>query len=208
VAQPQRVAVFLDWQNVYKRARAAFHGPRDPYVNGQVHPLDLGLTLAERGPADIARELAFVRVYRGMPDQALDPFGYAAARRQHARWCRDARVILTTRRLRYPDGWTSDARDVGDPREKGIDVALAIDFVTMGIDGQFDVGVVMSSDQDLLPALEYLRRRSQTRGGFPVIEVAAWRSEQTRSMRLSLGNNKPFCHWLDKQTYWGLQDSR
>jgi hypothetical protein len=51
--------------------------------------------------------------------------------------------------------------------EKGIDVALAIDFVTMAVRGEYDVGVIMSTDTDLKPALEAV---AQMRGS-PYPEV-------------------------------------
>mgnify|MGYP001593267752 CR=1 FL=1 len=58
-------------------------------------------------------------------------------------------VTVTTRMLRYPKNWPQEKE-----REKGIDVALVIDFVTMAIDNQYDVGVLASVDTDLTPALQ------------------------------------------------------
>lgn len=43
--------------------------------------------------------------------------------------------------------------------EKGIDVALAIDFVAMAVEDKYDVGVIASCDTDLRPALEFVHRR-------------------------------------------------
>jgi hypothetical protein len=200
--------VFFDWQNVYMHARRSFHSDLDPFVKGQVNPVDLAEELTSRGPTGVERELVGIRIYRGIPDQAYNEKGYAAARRQRAAWERDSRVVVTGRTLRYPPGYVHGQTLTDEVREKGIDVALALDFVTMAGDGVFDVGIMMSSDQDLLPALERVDQRRRTRGSGPTVEVAAWTGHGGRAFRLSFGGNRPFCHWLDQQTYWGVVDER
>ncbi len=42
-------------------------------------------------------------------------------------------------------------------REKGVDVKIAIDIVIDAIKGAYDTAIVVSSDTDLVPALEYVR---------------------------------------------------
>jgi uncharacterized LabA/DUF88 family protein len=61
-------------------------------------------------------------------------------------------------------------------REKGVDVALAVAFVTMAVQRQFDVGIIMSGDSDLLPALEFVV--GLTPKGGPRAEIAAWRGSR------------------------------
>ncbi len=56
---------------------------------------------------------------------------------------------MIARDLRYPPDWPRRPA-----QEKGIDVALAVDFVTMVARGECDVAILFSSDTDLLPALE------------------------------------------------------
>ena len=58
---------------------------------------------------------------------------------------------MITQGLRYPPTWPTDPA-----QEKGIDVAWAIDFVRLAITGAYDVGVMMSTDTDLLPALRFV----------------------------------------------------
>jgi uncharacterized LabA/DUF88 family protein len=200
----EHVFVFLDWQNVYMRARDSFHDRSADFTAGQVNPLDLALELTKRGAPDSQRSLAQVRIYRGVPDQRYDAKGYAAARRQIASWERDQRVKVFTRTLRYPPDWKPG--DADGPREKGVDVQLALDVVTCGLDENYDTGIVMSADQDLVPALEYMDRRRISRGK-PRLEVAAWKGVQgRRPNRITIGGGRPFCHWLDQMTYWGVQD--
>lgn len=65
-----RVAVFIDYQNVYHCARDLFFpsGRAAPWL-GSVDPLRLGELLCRLGHAiDPGRRLTGIRVYRGQPD--------------------------------------------------------------------------------------------------------------------------------------------
>jgi uncharacterized LabA/DUF88 family protein len=181
-----RVVVFLDWQNVYRGAREAFCGYGAPHWEGQVHPLALGQLVAADSSFD--RRLHQVRVYRGQPDATRDPKGHAANAGQVATWRQSPLVHVTTHPIRYPRDWP-DSHQAGEkPQEKGIDVALGIDFVTMAVTGQFEVGVLMSTDTDLKPALEAVAQLTDTRG--VRAEVASWSSPVGHSRRLSIASRR------------------
>lgn len=198
-----RVVVFLDWQNVYKGAREAFCSFRAPHWEGQVHPLALGQLIAADSPFD--RRLHQVRIYRGQPDASRDPRGYAANARQVAAWRKSPEVHVTMRTLRYPLGWP-DSHQAGEkPQEKGIDVALAIDFVSMAVAGDFEVGVLMSTDTDLKPALEAVARLAPAQG--VRAEVASWSSPTGHSRRLSISPRRLYCHWLGRDAYESVVDA-
>jgi hypothetical protein len=204
VLVPDRVIVFLDYQNVYQGARRSFHSIQDPHWCGQVDPVRLGRYLAADSPFD--RELKQVRIYRGQPDSHRDPRGYGASRRQHAGWQRSPLVDLTVRALRYPYGWPKESQPGQRPQEKGIDVALAMDFALLAAHGEYDVGILMSTDTDLKPALEYVA--GLTDDGGARAEVAAWSGTGQHSRRLSIKSRKLFCHWIDEATYRSVTDHR
>ncbi len=195
----ERVVVYLDWQNVYMRARDAFQSHHDPYYKGQVDPIDLAELLTSRGK-DSDRELTQVRIYRGTPDQNFDPRAYAAARRQMAAWTRNRKIEIITTTLRYPSGWPKSTEH---PREKGIDVSLAVDLVVMGTAGDYDTAIVMSSDQDIAPAVEYIAGNHDLPAR---VEVAAWRGNMGRRPNRINTRTRVFGHWLTDQDYWGLMD--
>ena len=46
-------------------------------------------------------------------------------------------------------------------REKGIDVKLATDLITAAIDDRYDTAIVVSSDADLIPAIDWVRLRQK-----------------------------------------------
>ena len=194
-----RVVVFLDWQNVYNGAREAFCTQQAPHWQGQVDPVTLAQHLAADSPFD--RQLRQVRTYRGLPDATMDPKGYAACSRQVAAWQRSPLVSTTMRTLRYPKGWPARYRPGERPQEKGIDVALAIDFVVMASRGDFDVGILMSTDTDMKPALEAVA--SMTR---PRADVAAWSAPGRHNRRLAISSRNLFCHWVGKDVFDQIAD--
>lgn len=71
-------------------------------------------------------------------------------------WRQNRLVTVSTRPLNY--------RNPKEPKEKGIDVLIAIDLV--------DVGILCSADTDLVPALEAVVRLK----GESARETAGWSS--------------------------------
>lgn len=95
----------------------------------------------------------------GHPSQRNDPREYARAQRQRQHWERASdKVTILHRTLRYPRNWQPG--DPEKPREKGIDVMLAMDLVRGACDATsdctFDLAILVSADTDLLPAVEFV----------------------------------------------------
>ncbi len=158
-----RVGVFVDWQNCYRTARDAF-AFRGSGIDGNVKPLLLARALASKRPDGSEADLDRVRIYTGRASQVKDPVTYAANRRQFGAWASSDPdcVEVVARTLDYK---------LGKPREKGIDVQLAIDLVrTTLFRHEHDVAVLVSADTDLLPALELI----VSERGTDAIEVATW----------------------------------
>ena len=195
---PDRLVLFIDYQNAYREARAAFRGLIDHPQRGQFDPFRLGELIAERN-ARAPRELAQVRVYRGRPDRNRDPRTHGANVRQSVAQEVSERnkVMVITRPLRYPADWPSHAAE-----EKGIDVALAVDFVMMAVRREFDIGVIMSTDTDLKPALEAV----VSLRGNPRCEVAAWNGPTSHWRRITVRSARLWCHRLNEQDYAAVAD--
>lgn len=51
--------------------------------------------------------------------------------------------------------------DGGKPREKGTDVKIAADLITGAIDNLYDTAILVSSDTDLIPAIQYVRYKNK-----------------------------------------------
>ncbi len=55
--------------------------------------------------------------------------------------------------------------------EKGVDVAIVTDMIRLAWEAAYDIAVLVSSDSDLAPAIEFLdlRGRKIVQAGFPPI---------------------------------------
>jgi len=148
--KPQRVVVFVDYQNVMRDARRAFFDHPFGAADGQIDPVRYGRLLAARQPPgeDGRRALTQVRVYRGRPHSEKDPKTHAPHMRQTSAWEKAGAKVIT-RDLRYPRDWPKERAE-----EKGIDVALAIHAVMLAIRGLLDVAIIASTDTDQRPVLE------------------------------------------------------
>lgn len=183
--------VFVDYQNVHGWARRRFHPVNSHPAVGHIDPLRLGqhLVARRRRPS----ELTGVRVYRGRPIPDYQPRAAAANDRQTAVWERSATVTVIRRPLRYPADWPETPAS-----EKGIDVALAIDLVRLAMSKQYDVAVLVSSDTDLLLAVETLYDLRLAH-----IELATW----SGANRLRFpGSQLPWCHYINEGQYRALED--
>jgi len=182
------VVIVMDYQNVHLTGAHLFR-PHQPLHEWLVHPgkfanewrkARLRATYAPFSAGDSVRFR--VHVHRGLPDASLP--GYARNMAQKAHW--ETATALTTevrhRPLRYrkhyvsPGGWQIDPHS---GREKGVDVAVALDLVNAAT--YADVVVLASVDTDLKPAVEYARTN-----GTAQVETTAWYDAGTNEGRRQL----------------------
>lgn len=168
-----RVRVFIDGQNLYKGV-SRMHRAR-------VHPVLLARELAG------SRKLVRTDYYSGIHDKDENRSMFELVSRRHD-LVRDTGVRVTERTLRYhwewkvddklPPPWddkspkraTAKVKRYRGAREKGIDVALALDAVTAAFTDSCDVVIIVSRDRDLMEIANEINQRSETR---PVqVEVA------------------------------------
>lgn len=188
VKHADRVAVFIDWQNVYKAARRAFSLHNLPSEHGVFSPYKLARLLAAGNDRGANGKLVRVEIHRGLPSSKHDPVGFAANRRHSQAWMNECPelVIPRLRPLRYP----KDGLDA--PVEKGIDVQIALGAVEHALIGECEVAIIFSHDTDLLPAVEMISRIT----GISHIETASWTSP-THKSRLR-AKPEVFHHALDE----------
>ncbi len=191
----RQLIVFIDYMNTYKSARDAFgFEGLDQHWEGQINPRTLGELIAMRYKD---AELKQVRLYRGKPSNRQDPKGYAAFQRQQSVWEKTNLVEVITRDLRYPKAKNRK------PEEKGIDVLIALDFLTMAQKGEYEIGVLFSHDTDLVPALEQAADL-----GTAELAVCAWEPDDEYGHRLRLKGQQLRCHWIPRVDYVSVRDGR
>lgn len=183
--------VFVDYQNVHASARRQFHPVNVHPAVGHIDPLRLGQLLVARRKRP--SQLEGVRVYRGRPSPDHQAGSAAANDRQTAEWERSGKVTVIRRPLRYPCDWPTTPAV-----EKGVDVALAIDLVRMAMMKAYDAAVVVTTDTDLMPAIEMLYDLHLAH-----VEIATW----SGASRLRFaGTQLPWCHHLSEMDYRTVQD--
>lgn len=134
-----------------------------------------------------------VRVYRGRPNPERQPGAAAANDRQAAMWERSDQVTVVRRNLHYPSGYPASRAS-----EKGIDVAIAVDMIRLGMSGYMNTAILFSSDNDLIPAVEVLWGMPQCH-----VEVASWSG--AHRVRFP-GTQQPWCHHRNETDFHAVRD--
>jgi len=194
----EKLTLFVDAQSLYRGIRDAFFSATDSHVYGQVDLVKLANFICSQPPPGVTRILNEVRVYSGRPDPTKDPRTHAAHMKQCAAWSRGGAKVIT-RQLRYPKEWPKLKA-----QEKGIDVTLAIDFAAFAVDCLHDVGVLVSFDTDLVPAMEFVIRRPTIDCS---VEVVGLNSSKTPRRRLRVANHRLYCYWIDASLYSTIADA-
>ncbi len=142
---------FFDGQNLFQHAKEAFGHFHPNYDPKKLH----AAVCAARGWRP-----TLTRFYTGVPDPKEAPM-WAATWSNRVLAMKRVGIHVTTRHLRYRKQPATDAdgtpilnadgtpKIITTPQEKGIDVRLALDLVSLARKRQFDVALIFSQDQDL-----------------------------------------------------------
>jgi uncharacterized LabA/DUF88 family protein len=149
---------FIDGQNLYQHAKAAF---------GHHHPNYDPIKLHAAVCAAHGWKPNLVRFYTGIPnkDESEMWAGYWNSRVIQMK--RD-RISVTTRPLRYRKQDVIDqagnVKTVSVAQEKGIDTRLVLDIVSTARKKQWDVAVIFSQDQDLAEVVAEVKEIGKEQG--------------------------------------------
>lgn len=173
MAEKQKVAIVIDYQNVHMTAHDVFSSDLQIH-EALIDPIrfarriislkndDARITFERRGLAFPDSELGRVEVYRGLPSPEADPDGYRRNLKERAAWLKEAHLQhvdlkVTYRPLKYHYSYTNGRKCIDKqfpPEEKGVDVLCALALTRLARSGQYDCVVLASRDTDLVPALE------------------------------------------------------
>ena len=191
---PDRVAVFIDYQNAHLTPHDLWCPRESPKHLCLVHPGVLGQLLIKRRAQ--GGLLSVIQVFRGKPNSRREPALARYSDRQAEEWQRDPLVVVHRRELKYPHNYgTPECEE--KPQEKGVDVHLAISLVSAAYRSECDVAVVVSHDTDLLPAIQLAHELGLR------VEVAAW-GESHRLKDHSIA----YCHFLSDVDFRAVRDLR
>lgn len=150
----KRTFVFIDGQNLFHHAKAAF-GYQFPNYDPK--------KLSEYICTVKSWQISEIHFYTGIPSDLDKPFwNHFWTAKMAVMGTRGIRTF--SRQLRYrnqtitlPDG-TTTVTAVG--QEKGIDVRIALDVVRYALENKYDVALIFSQDQDLSEAVEDIKKIS------------------------------------------------
>lgn len=92
------------------------------------------------------------------------------------------------------------------PRQKGVDVELAVDVVRLAVEDAYDIGIVVSTDTDLLPAVEAVDRfRAKER--VPRLCTVGYTGLPKKLQLSEPGARQPFVFRINRATYLAVHDS-
>lgn len=191
-AKIERVAVLFDYENTRRNALDAFGSASCPPYLGVFDPIGLAEDLCRMRKRQ--SELSKVLVYRGRPVPDHQPTPARHFDRLNSSWSKSHLFEMKKRDLKYrffEDGSFS-------AQEKGIDVWLATDLISCSIKRTYDALIVVSTDTDLLPAIEFVLHQTNQH-----IEVACWQAKHIHPLqeRTHSGPRRPYCHFLPRDAF-------
>lgn len=100
---------------------------------------------------------------------------------------RRERMVIDDRVVNYEDLVKKgvSAIEFSRTREKGIDVKIAVDMLVGAIDNRYDTAILVSSDTDLVPAIDWIRYRAKKKVeyiGFSILDTGPLQ-EHTRPLQ-------------------------
>jgi uncharacterized LabA/DUF88 family protein len=143
VPHVKRVVAFFDCQNLFKASKALWG-----YSFPNFDPIKLASLITRKNQQELWK-LKEIRLYTGIHNKKKNPewnFFWNLKLSSHKR--ADTRVWYFTSPLRY-------ANEL--PREKGVDVRIALDLVRMARKNEYDVALLFSQDNDFAEAAQEIR---------------------------------------------------
>ncbi len=157
---------FFDGQNLYQHAKEAF---------GHYHPNYDPVKLHHAVCAANGWRPTLTRFYTGVPSRTESPM-WASYWSNRVLALKRAGVHVTTRPIRYRKQSITDPQGVEEiivtPQEKGIDVRLALDVVSLARKRQFDVAIIFSEDQDLQEVVQEVAEISKEQSRWILLACA------------------------------------
>jgi uncharacterized LabA/DUF88 family protein len=195
----KRAIVFFDGQNL-------FHGVREAF--GYAYPNYDALALAKEICKSQGWTLVETRFYTGIPDLADNAAWHHFWSAKLAVMGRQ-RIKVFSRPRRYrnkevklPGGGTHTFL-TGE--EKGIDIRIALDVISLANHKAYDVGLIFSQDQDLSEVADEIRVIAEEQHRWIKIASAFPDSPTSRNRR---GINKTDWVRISRATYDACLDSR
>lgn len=196
-----KAIAFFDGQNLFHSVKESFG-----YCYPNYNPRPLAQVICDQK----GWELANTRFYTGVPNPQDNPFWNRFWNLKLGAMRRQQNVYIFSRPLKYrkktiacPDGQKFTIT-VGD--EKGIDVRIAIDAISLAFKKQYDIALIFSQDQDLSEVADDIRGIAKIQNRF--IKIASAFPRNPIKKYLKRGINKTDWMPFNKDLYDTCLDPR
>jgi len=99
------------------------------------------------------------------------------------------KIVIDERTIDYKNilGKGITCIEINRKREKGIDVKLAVDMIIGAMDDKYDSAILISSDTDLIPAIDIVTRRFKKKIEYIGFSIAVDENDQNKNTKPSQG---------------------
>jgi uncharacterized LabA/DUF88 family protein len=142
----ERVAIYIDGNNFYKYLK-------DKEINfpkGTIFDFNKFADFLARGRKCISKRY-YVGIARNLDKSEISE-RIVSGQQKFLSKIEKCGFIIKRGRVLY---------DKGEIREKGTDVKIAVDLVVGAVDDHYDTAILVSSDTDLIPAINYIKYRKK-----------------------------------------------
>jgi len=150
--KPKRAIVFVDGSNWYHKLKKLLNANHHATKDEMKPPVDFDLRafVKEMTSPDTLTDIRYYigKVRRTRGDDKSELL-YANQQRLIAFLQQQQIQLGFGNLISYPDG---------SYHEKGVDILLAVEMIRLGLEKKYDVAYLLSSDTDLVPAVEECRR--------------------------------------------------
>jgi uncharacterized LabA/DUF88 family protein len=156
-----RVFAYFDGQNLFNAAKRAFGEDKVRY-----DPLQLARLVCSREDWNLLKVFFYTGVPPYQKSRFLNIFWELKIHSMKRRGinCHTRELMYRRRDVTLDDG---SEHQVSVAEEKGIDVRIAVDVVKHAYSRSYDIGLIFSQDNDLMPAVDHVRELAKE-GGWPV----------------------------------------
>ncbi|SRR3989338_2370380 len=139
--EKEKVVVYIDGGNTYRKLKELGLPQKDKRFNYSAFVNHLV------GERNLASKRYYVGIVKNH-DNSKKGGDMVKSQQKFLSGLENERFIVKRGRIMY---------DKDRIREKGVDVKLSVDLVIGAVDNLYDTAIVVSSDTDLIPAIQYVR---------------------------------------------------
>lgn len=145
-----RVAIYIDGSNFYNYLKDLKKNDEISFGNGKKFYFNIFIDFLLDNRTLVSKRY-YTGIFRNI-DNSEKSFKLVKGQQKFLAGLENDGFVIKRGRIMY---------DSGKTREKGTDVKIATDIIVGAVDNLYDTAIVVSSDTDLVPALQYIKHKNK-----------------------------------------------